>query len=477
MRGRRVVVACCAVAALAAIGGGSAGARYVNHHHGGDGPGFKTSAPPGLVGLASGVLVDPILTAGDVVGDYQMTGIPDGGGIWKGPDGWQWVINHEHADKTAYPSTDAADNFGARVSQLWLSHDAGIRRARHVVRGTEGYVWFCSGNLTVLDGRPWYFTGEEGTFGTHSGTSAAVDVRNGTYKDLPWFGFFAHEQEVPVTGLGEATFALPEDGPKSKSQFYEYTARTWSQALNGSGTLRVFVPDGPAPDGDWSTNDIARGQSISGHFEPLDQFTDNANPAALEAAAQAKGAFDFVRVEDATPTDRRGVVYFSDTGSIGHATVKGRIYRMEMDPRDPSAAKLTLVLDGDAGDNIVNPDNVGAHGNTLMIQEDRNAEHRFSATMGAQTGYSRVLAYDIKTGALRVVARVATPASIAATKGEGEWESSGVIDASPIWGRGWWLLTVQEHSTSVPQAANPALVPNTTTGEGGQLLRIYVPGT
>jgi hypothetical protein len=460
---------------LAVIGGGSAGAQ--RDAASGDGPGFKTSAPPGLVSLASGVRVDPILTAGDVVGSYQMTGIPDGGGIWRGPDGWQWVINHEHANKTAYPGTDAADNFGARVSQIWLSNDAGVRKARHVVRGTESYVWFCSGNLTVLDGRPWYFTGEEATFGTHSGVSVAVDVRTGTYKDLPWFGFFAHEQEVPVTNLGQATFALPEDGPKSKSQFYQYTADSWSDSLNGEGTLRVFVPDGPAPDGDWSTNDISRGQTISGHFEPLDQLTDNASPAALEAAAQAKGAFDFVRPEDATPTDRPGVVYFSDTGSAGHATVKGRIYRMAMDPWDPTQAKLTLVLDGDAGDDIVNPDNVGARGNTLMIQEDRNFEHRFSSSMGSQTGYSRVLAYDTGTGALRVVARVNTPASIAATKGEGEWESSGIIDASPIWGRGWWLLTVQEHSTSVPQAANPALVPNTTTGEGGQLLRIYVPGT
>jgi hypothetical protein len=466
-----------AVASAALITAGGVGATPY-HDDWGDSPGFKTTAPPGLVGLVPGAVVDPILTAGDVVGDYQMTGVPDGGGIWKGPDGWQYVMNHELADKTLYPpSTGAGDNFSSRVSQLWLDKNGGVRKARHIVRGTEGYVWFCSGTLTTLDGRPWYFTGEEDTFGIHGGTSIGVDVRNGTYKDLPWFGLFGHEQELPVERLREATFVLPEDGPKSKSQLYQYTARSWSGALDGSGQLGVFVPDATAPDGDWSSNDIARGQSIRGHFEPLDQATDNRNAAALESAAQAKGAFDFVRVEDVTSTDRRGVVYFSDTGSIGHATVKGRIYRLAMDPADPTSAELTLVLDGDAGDDIVNPDNVGASGRTLMIQEDRNFEHRFSAAMGAQTGYARVLAYDLGTGALKVVARVDTPQSIALTKGEGEWESSGIMDASQLWGRGWWLLHVQEHSTTVPQAANPSLVPGTTTGEGGQFLRMFVPGT
>ena len=41
-----------------------------------DGGGFDTSKPPYLVATAAGVEVDPIISTGDIVGDYQMSGIP-----------------------------------------------------------------------------------------------------------------------------------------------------------------------------------------------------------------------------------------------------------------------------------------------------------------------------------------------------------------------------------------------------------------
>jgi hypothetical protein len=443
----------------------------------------KTMEPPGAVGLAPGVMYDPILTAGDIVGNYQMTGVPDGGGFWFkgwGHGGLTWVFDHELADKKQYPdpALGALDNFGSRVSVLTLNHNGAVTSAKHIVRGTESYVWFCSGNLTVLDGKPWYFTGEEGTYGSHGGTSIAVDVQQGTFKDLPWFGFFAHEQEIPVPGLGRATVMLSEDGPKSKSQMYQYTARSWNGVLNGNGRLGVFVPFGDATDGNWSTNDIVKGETLQGRFVRLDQLTDNANEATLEAAAQAAGAFDFVRAEDvATSKNNKRVTYISDTGSLGHETVRGRVYKMTLNAENPHRASLTVLLDGDAGDNIVNPDNLDTSTRSLMIQEDRNSEHRHNADMGPQTGYSRVLAYNLATGTLTVVARVDTPPALAALSGEGVWETSGIVDASSVWGPGWWLMTVQQHETSKPQAANPSLIPNTTTGEAGQVGRLFVPGS
>jgi hypothetical protein len=443
----------------------------------------KTTEPPGLVGLAPGVMYDPILTAGDVVGNYQMTGVPDGGGFWFrgwGHGGLTWVFDHELADKNQYPNPalGAGDNFGSRVSALTLNRNGAVTSAKHIVRGTESYVWFCSGNLTVLDGNPWYFTGEEDTFGVHGGTSIAVDVKKGTFKDLPWFGFMAHEQEIPVQGLGRATVMLSEDGPKSKSQMYQYTAGSWNGVLNGNGRLGVFVPNGTPTDGDWSTNDIHKGQALQGRFVALDQLTDNANAATLEAAAQAAGAFDFVRLEDvATSKNNSRVIYMSDTGSLGHATVRGRVYKMTLNKDNPRHASLTVLLDGDSGDNIVNPDNLDTSKKSLMIQEDRNSEHRHNVDMGAQTGYSRVLAYNLATGTVTVVARVDTPPALAAVSGEGVWESSGIVDASSVWGPGWWLLTVQQHETFTDQAANPSLIPNTTTGEAGQVGRVFIPGT
>jgi hypothetical protein len=444
----------------------------------------KTTEPDGAVGVAPGVEYDAVLTAGDIVGNYQMTGVPDGGGFWFkgwGTGGLTWVFNHELADKNLYPdpALGALDNFSSRVSALTLSRNGAVTSAKHIVRGTEGYVWFCSGNLTMLDGNPWYFTGEEDPSGIHGGTSIAVDVKQGTFKDLPWFGFFAHEQEIPVKGLGRATVMLSEDGPKGKSQMYQYTARNWNGVLNGNGRLGVFVPFGDATDGNWSANDVAKGESLQGRFVPLDQLTDNANAAALEAAAQAEGAFNFVRGEDvATSKNNPRVTYIADTGSAGHETVKGRVYKMTLNQNNPRRASLTVLLDGDAGDNLVNPDNLDTSSKVLMIQEDRNSEHRRTSVMGPElTGYSRVLTYNLATGTVTVVARVNTPADLAAASGEGVWETSGIVDASSIWGPGWWLMTVQQHETTKPQAANPALIPNTTTGEAGQVGRLFVPGS
>lgn len=479
---RVVTLAAAAALALVTAGGASAAPQ-----------GFVTSQPAGAVALESGVSIQPILTAGDVVGGYQASGVMDGMGFMTARDGRiRLVVNHELADVNQYPDPDigAGDQFGARVSQLTLNRDGSVRSGRYLVKGTEGYVWFCSGNLSILDANPWYFTGEEDTFSVYGGGVVAIDLRTGERRDVSWFGHFGHEQEIPVKGLKKAVFVLAEDGSAGVSQLYQYAATSWADALAGRGTLGVFVPDGRSRDGDWSSNDIAQGASIRGHFEPLDQATDNADADALEAAAQAKGAMDFIRLEDATTTvgGHTGVVYFADTGTAETESVRGRIYRLALDPRNPTKATLRLIIDGDvtrrsaAGaelPNIVNPDNLATSGSTLMIQEDRNSEHRFSSTPGleVQTGYSRILAYSLTTGDLRVVARVATPADIAADGGEGAWETSGIVSASRLWGKGWWLFDVQQHDTTVDQPANPDLRPNTTTGEGGQLLRMFVPGT
>jgi hypothetical protein len=162
-------------------------------------------------------------------------------------------------------------------------------------------------------------------------------------------------------------------------------------------------------------------------------------------------------------------VYFDDTGRLGAETVKGRLYRLDIDSTHPTRASVTLLLDGDAGDGIVNPDNVDTSATAVVIQEDRNSEHRGSEVAG---GYSRVLVYDIATEALRTVARVNTPSTLK----PGTWESSGVINAQGLLGRGWWLIDVQAHSTSAPQPG-PTLVPDSSTGEDGQLLAVRIPGT
>jgi hypothetical protein len=458
--------------------------------------GFKTSQPPFAVALAPNVILDPILTAGDVIGSFQATGVMDGLGFYRSSNSSiELLMDHELANKTRDP-VNATDNFDARVTHLTLSNPGRITAAEYALDGSEGFIWFCSGNLTVLDGTPWFFTGEEDQnyFSPHGGTTIAIDATDPTtYQVLNHFGFMAHEQELPVLGLDEATFVLPEDNPgtafasgtptSNVSQLYAYTATDWASALDGTGQLGVFVPDGTF-DGNPSTNDIHKGETVTGHFEPLDQATDNANQQALEGAAQAAGAFDFIRLEDVVQSKTEpGVVYFADTGRIGRESVRGRVYRLALDPADPTQATLSVLLDGDAGDPIINPDNVAVSPKALIIQEDRNSEHRYAAgdprssLRPGDSPYSLVYVYTFANGKLRAIARPDTFASLIPARGQGDWETSGMTDASSLWGKGWWLFDVQMHHTSVGQPDTLTMTPNGTTGENAQLLRIYIPGT
>jgi hypothetical protein len=83
-----------------------------------------------------------------------------------------------------------------------------------------------------------------------------------------------------------------------------------------------------------------------------------------------------------------------------------------------------------------------------------------------------VLVYDLESKDLRAVARVNTPPALE----PGTWESSGVINASRLLGEDQWLLDVQAHSLPEEQPG-PNLVPDSSVGEDGQLLRIKIPNS
>lgn len=432
----------------------------------------RTSQSPELLATAPGVAIRPILSAGDVVPsagrNYQMSGTPDGIGAYRSSASrLQVLFNHEF-DGTAPAGV------GARVSKVTLDNALNVKAGRYLLTGREGFLRFCSATLTTIGGVPYYTTGEESTDTNktaptgHGGSSIVINAETGAWRETRQFGLFAHENVVPVKGLSKAMVVSGEDGTADQSQFYAYTAATFNAAFQGSGVLRVFVPDVRVKDGNPSNNDISKGQTLKGHFEAVPKGA-NANADTLEAAAQAKGAFDFTRVEDiAVSKTEPGVMYFNDTGSLGAETERGRTFRLRVNPKNPAEASLTLLLDGDHGDNLVNPDNLDTSAHSLVIQEDRNTENRGANVRG---GYSRVLRYDFATKRITPVARVKT------VGGEpGEWESSGVIDASKLLGKDMWLLDVQAHTLVVPQPGLDLRV-GSSSGEGGQLLAIRIPNS
>ena len=483
--------AACALAATLLVSG-----AFASH----GGPGVKTAKQPFLVPTAAGVQVDPILSVGDIVPTgqtptYHMSGIPDGLGAYanknngrgadKGrgqlPETFTVVMNHELG--RSFPNNPPGVD--TRISRLRIDRETRtVHEAKYLFTGLEGYERFCSATLRIVGGKPFYFTGEEAIAPgpAHDGSSIVMNAETGEWTDTAHFGHLQHENVVPLH-LSKWVFLTPEDDfrtvpagqPLIPSYLYAYIAPSFKKAVAGTqGSLYVWKADDPAETGNATAT---KGEAIPGHFVPITQ-AENANDNTLKAAATAKGAFKFDRLEDAAAVRRdEGEVYVADTGKPP-VTSRGRVYRLDINPGDPTQATLTMVLNGDAPDNddIVNPDNMAASDQVLMIQEDRESAFRAE--------YSRVLEYRFSDGTLRSVARVNTPPGTPPGSNTenctncrpGTWESSGIIDASHVLGRDWWLLDVQGHNSTAPQPG-PTLVPNTATGENGQLLALFVPGS
>lgn len=486
---KRRPVTASAAAILVALGGGACTASKESERP----PKGPEGEPAQLMPVAAGVQVRPILSTGEAVGTYQMSGVPDGLGAYAvggpsaqggGGEGLQVLMNHEL-------DGEEPAGVGARVSQLDLDRDTRrVRAARYPLDGSEGFLRFCSATLATIDDRRLFLTGEESTDDAdltsapddglgRGGSSIALDPATGRYRETRHFGLLPHENLVPVDGLDEAVVLTTEDGEpgENESQLYAYIAPSFGDAIAGRrGSLHVWKADRQREsDGDPSTDDIAEGESVRGRLVPLSQ-KDNADADALEDAAQAEDAFDFERLEDAALSrTENGSLHIADTGAAGAESVRGRLYRFDFERSDPRRATLTLELDADAQAlrpdpvKLVNPDNLDTSARSLVIQEDRNEEHHGPETEG---GYGRVLVYDLATRRLRAVARVNTPPPLR----PGAWESSGVTNAGDLLGPGRWLLDVQAHERTAPQPG-PRLGRSSASGEAGQLIEITIPGS
>ena len=494
-----------AIAACAVLLVGGAGASH-------GGPGFKTAKQPFLVGTAPGVVVDKIMSTGDVFGSYQMSGIPDGLGAYNSRDGddddddddgrGEFVVVMNHELGRSFPNNPPGVD--TRISRLEIdARTRSVHAAEYLFTGHERFERFCSSTLAIIFGRPFYFTGEEAVVDPaqpptpeHDGSSIVLDPDTGMWRETAHFGHLQHENVVPLR-LSKWVFLTSEDDFRAgqASYLYAYIASDFNRALRGmEGSLYVWRADdwNAAVDPETGNATSAKGESIPGHFVPIPQSA-NTTAAALKTAANGLNAFKFDRLEDiAVRPDVRGRTYIADTGkpSGPGATARGRVYQFDFNRRDPTRATLKMILNGDGPnpDDIFNPDNMDASSRVLMIQEDRESAFR-AGTPANSGGYGRVMEYRFSNGSLRSVARVNTPPGgpppvplnpeNCATPTPclpGTWESSGIINASHVLGRDWWLLDVQAHNSTAPQPG-PTLVPNSSTGENGQLLAVKVPGS
>lgn len=460
--------------------------------------------------------------------EYQMIGIPDGLGAHANANGTKTVfVNHELPAATlSEPVIGGPLNRGAFVSKFLLDAQGNVKSgeraydrvynentfvgpAPEVGNTTRALSRFCSGSLAGPEhgfDRYIYLTNEEegtpaNSFDGKGGV--AVAIFDNELHTLPKLGHFAWENTLiqPTnsgpfgspftslfTGSDDLTVAMGmEDGPAAldpaveNSQVYMYVGRKdrspGASVLrrNGldNGELYVLVP------ADRSNADEAafRNGSINTRWVRIPN-AGVLDEAQLEAASDALGAFRFARPEDgAFIPNNRDEFLFVTTGGAPGANELGRLYSLRLNPFDPTGrSTLQVVYNADeiiraGGDIALSPDNIDISERYLMIQEDGTSETR--PVMAAKGRDGSIWRFDLILGvaplvssATRVV-ELDPPGRDGRPVGPGVWETSGIIDATSLFGENTWLFDVQAH----PPTAAPA--PNTV--EDGQLLLLTGP--
>ena len=174
---------------------------------------------------------------------------------------------------------------------------------------------------------------------------------------------------------------------------------------------------------------------------------------------------------------------------------------MVLDENDPKKVlSLSIFIEGDdqpvkTPTEIHQPDNIESTPQGLLITEDPGSSQQFKPTEANATT-ARLMRYTFATSVIDIAARVdqsldentgapgvpsdkdAAPAGLL-----GAWESSGVIDASPYFGLGAFLVTVQastywvEKATTAHDDLAPFGVPDYVhKRNGGQLVLLRLPG-
>jgi Bacterial protein of unknown function (DUF839) len=371
------------------------------------------------------------------------------------------------------------------------------------------------------------------------GAVVAIDERSGKVQPIWGMGRLNHENAVPVPGYGKPVVLTGDDAFVSnpaQAQLYSYIAQDSDAVWHDDGDLWAFVANGVddyydfAPGSTMSVSgkfvqvpkDIATGRrpdgtdlmaADKGYPDPPDDGTwqrDARTNQGIDGPqwvlehwgdSQPEKVFQFVRVEDIAYDRRPGmqnVVYIVDSGrgatsAGGNAftSTNGRVWKLVLDKHDPTkVTSFSILIEGDdapvkAPNEIHQPDNIESTAHSLLVQEDPGSSQQFpigSTDPNATT--ARIWQYQLAAGTMRVVAKVNQSADEGPTDEDaapvgnlGAWESSGIVDASSVFGHGAFLLDVQAGTLvideEVRQEGHDTL---TYQRDGGQLGLLRIPG-
>lgn len=403
-----------------------------------------------------------------------------------------------------------------------------------------GFDRFCSGSLFEADsfgeGRGLvnnlYFAGEEtgGNFSGVGGAEWALDVETGSLYALPAFGRGAWENvtELDTGTTTHVAFLLADDtspfdangdSEDEGAPVYLYVGEKDAQgdflAQNGlsGGTLYVWVGDnadspagfngtGSTMNGNWvEIENLPNGTPSEDGSTGFDEF-GYPTQSTLWTRAHDLGAFQMSRPEDvATNPNDGSQAVFASTGRAGafdDADAAGTVYIFDVDFTDINAptANAQILYDGDddATQALRSPDNLDWADNGLIyVQEDRANGDLFGEG-AVNPNDASIVQIDPATGAVTRVAHVDQSVHLPfgaveenlAGSGQldiGDWESSGILDVSTLFGEApgtLFLADVQAHGLDDQERFGvdgpAAQLTDDNLREGGQLVFLAAPG-
>jgi hypothetical protein len=465
--------------------------------------------PPGTVKTIS------ILSVGDDVQGYRMVGVPDGLGAFRAGEGkFALLMNHELG--ATLGRVRAHGSTGALVSRWRIDRETlkvlkgedhtqspndvytWDKNSQKYVQGTTAWERLCSADLAdpgAFRWRGWgttdriYMNGEETRppFTPDHGRAWAR-IASGPHKgetwELPRLGRMSFENVVAsphpqlktvVMLLDDAAASTSPVSPNVPSELYLYVGMKQEHGtpieragLTNGSLFGIKVTVGGVPvteEGDaFGLGQHAGAYVGAGRFT-IHDFGDVSSKTGIQLQTDSIAAeiFRLQRVEDGAWDPRPGHAgnfYFVTTASITPLT-NSRLWRLRFDDIEHPERGGTIEILLGGGDGREDPgfrmlDNITIDGRgRILMQED----------VGNNARLGKVWLYDIGSKQLIEVAEhnpkfFSPGAPQFLTQDE---ESSGIIDAGRILGKGWFLLDVQAHYSIAGELV-----------EGGQLLAMYV---
>ena len=406
---------------------------------------------------------------------------------------------------SAIPSNTVITAINLGASTVTLSQNATANgTATTITAGARSFTRFCSGSFAGREhgmDRPLFFTNEEtfasASYETTKGAQTVV-VADGKMYTVPALGRVGRESTLIQPRRDALTVAMSFEDAGAPSYIYMYVGtkqRRSNSVLDKNGLTggKTYVLCGR--DAQHNEGTFTSGSLPVKWVEIVNAA--NLTDAQLIVAADAAGAFGFVRVEESEfdPTQPTRSLFIGTTGGSGPNRL-GRLYELTMNPTNPVAngtlnfiynadtivypsgsysGALTGTLDAANGatgnlgaytqgaigttDYPVSIDNLAVSKDFIVIQEDRNSPaDAVFANFGRNGGLwtlNRNSGYAAKLQCTFNYAYVASrDSNLVSSYSAGLWESSGVTVSSGQFGAGTFILNVQAHGNASQRRSN-----------------------